>query len=236
MNANFRWKRRQLALMGAAAAVVGGFGCATLTVSDRAGRTYSVKEGEVLLNDTIVALGKPDAALAQQICNANAVAFFGKAHTYLLVEGGQALLEFSKRLDSDKLSLVPDSKTLFMKDQTVWGSVQFIYQGDAASPLSDGEKSQLKALGFTPMEGNAMRRHVSIKGAVYPAMKLQGAGPTPLHHQRALVLRAPPTTESKPNLSKYAVLPVALAVDVVTAPVQLLGLGVLLLSMPKHLH
>jgi hypothetical protein len=227
---------RRFGLLAAAAAMIGGIGCATMLTASEPGSRTTTKAGAVVLKDAIQALGKPDAEMIKQIGNPGAVAFFGVTHTYLLIEGGPVLMDYAKRLDSSKVTLVPDSQSLYVRDSTVWGDLHFTYAAATGQTLSDDEKATMRALHFALMPNGSYRSVVSVKGAVYPAVDLKDKGLTQLHHSRDLVFRAPPITETTPNLGKYALLPVAIVVDVVTAPIQILGFGVFLLSARGNIH
>jgi len=230
--------RRHAVVLGLSAAVVGGFGCATaVAVSNSSNRgsslTTNFVEGTVVLTDDIVAFGRPDAAMAQSMGKADTVAFLGRTNTYLLVEGGDALLSMTK-LDPARLTLTQDNHRLFIKDKTIWGTLEFSYASDAAT-VTEEEKVFFQTLRFDRSSPKTMTRNVDIKGAVYPAIKLQGAAFTEMQKARKLSFRAPSTieTKSKPDVGKFARLPAAIVVDVATAPLQLLGAGVLLLSLGR---
>lgn len=227
---NQHFTRRHAVVLGLAAAVVGGLGCATAVVSRGASTTRAV-EGAVVLTDDIVAFGRPDEAMAKSMGKADAVAFLGTANTYLLVEGGDALLSMTK-LNAARLTLTPDNHRLFINDKTIWGTLEFNYASDA-SAVTEEEKAMFKALRFYRNSPKSVSRSVNIKGAVYPAIKLQGAAFTEMQKARKLNFRAPSTTETKPDVGKLALLPAAIVVDVVTAPLQLLGGGLLLLSLGR---
>lgn len=224
---------RRFALFGLAAALVGGLGCATAITGSSLTKT-TWKEGDVVLNETILALGKPDDNFAKQIANPNAVAFLGKNNTYLLVEGGDRLMTFAQQLDSNRVSLVADSKALYLRDKAVWGTLRFTYSAPAGEALTVEEKKNLAKLNFTTQSSGMYATSVQVKGAVYPAVSIASSGLAQLHQSRELVFHAPPTTETTPNLGNIALLPVAVVVDVVTAPLQLLGFGVLAVSLGKH--
>ncbi len=227
MNPNYH--RRATALGVSLLALVGGGGCATaLTMSGSKGTTIT-KPGDLVLDDTIVALGRPDAAFAKQINNPRAIAFFGKANTYLLVTGGERLLGFAQDLDSKKIALIKDSGMLFLKDKTVWGSLKFTY---TAPSISADEEARLRKAGFTKTaNADVYAATVYIQGAVYPAMSLGSQTSGSLHQARELSFRSAPTTETKPDLSKIITLPLAVVVDIVTAPLQLLGFLVFMVGM-----
>lgn len=224
---------RRMTLLSLATALIGGLGCATAITGSNLSKT-TWKEGDVVLNETILALGKPDENFAKQIANPNAVAFLGKNNTYLLVEGGARLMAFAQQLDSKRLSLVADSKALYLRDKAVWGTLRFTYSAPVGEVLTVEEKQTLAKLNFTAQSSGMYATSVSVKGAVYPAVSLASSGLAQLHQSRDLVFHAPPTTETTPNLGSIALLPVAIVVDVVTAPLQFLGFGVLAISLGRH--
>jgi hypothetical protein len=223
-----QFTRRHAVVLGLGAAVVGGVGCATAVVSSGSNSTTKTVEGAVVLSDNIVAFGRPDEAMAKAIGKTDAVAFLGTTNTYLLLEGGDALLSMAQ-LDPARLALATDNHRLFLKDKTVWGTLEFSYASDAAT-ATDEEKATFKTLRFIRNTPKTVRRTVNIKGAVYPAIPLQGGAFTEMQKARKLDFRAPPTTVTKPDVGKMAMLPGAIVLDVLTAPLQLLGVGVVLLS------
>lgn len=229
-----RTMTRRYAVVGALmAAVVGGVGCATSFVASRPSKTVSV-EGDVALTDEIVAFGRPNEAMTKAMKRANVMAFLGKNNTYLLVEGGDTLLGMTK-LDPARLTLTPDSHELFISNKSIWGFLQFSYAADAAS-LSESEGAALTALNFVREAPGTLTLRVAIKGAVYPAIPLQGAGFTEMQNARKLSFRAPSSVQTRPDLAKIALLPASIVLDVVTAPLQLLGVAVLMLSAGgKHI-
>ena len=233
MNKVFRFGRRITAL-AVAAALIGGMGCATIMDLDQPNSNIIHKEGDVLLTDSIIALGTPDAALAQSINNPHAVAFLGKAQTYLLVEGGEQILKFAHQLDGNKLTLTADSHSLYLRDKTVWGNLRFRYDPNG-QVLTEDQETVMRNLGFRKM-GDAYIATVEVKGAVYPALDLQSKGFQALTKPRDLVFRSPPTEEKTPNIAKFALLPVAIGVDIVTAPLQLLGATVVLIVFTHQDH
>jgi hypothetical protein len=210
---------------------MGSFGCATTMLASSSRSTTRVIEGAVALTDDIVAFGQPDAAMAKSMGRSDVVAFLGTTNTYLLVEGGPALLAMT-RLDPARLALKVDSKRLFINDKTIWGQLEFEYASEEAWETAD-ERAAFKALGFERSSPQGVTRRCEIKGAVYPPLKVQGTGFKPMQTARKLAFRAPPTTETKPDVGKLVLLPVTILVDVVTAPLQLLGGAVMLLTLSR---
>lgn len=208
---------RRLALVATALALVGGLGCATVGLTSLATRKGAPIDGDVVMKDSIIAFGIPSPELSKAI-NRPAMAFIGQAHTYLLVKGGDELQSIAKTLSAEKLQVTEDSKSLYLKDGLTWGSLEVAYQ----DPAPD-ETAKLRDLGFKPSQANLYRKTIEVEGKVYPALSLQSGSPHLLVKPRTLAFRAPPKDGGHPDLGYLALLPAALAVDIVTAPILLIG-------------
>lgn len=115
-------QRRKWMLLGAAAAVVGGWGCATY-------RDVSPPYlGEPVLADQIVAWGVPNQSLSEKLGSNAVVALQGKRNTYWLVQGGDSLLWWAKRYPNS-WRLGQDSKSLYFTGDQVWGKVVSVHNG-----------------------------------------------------------------------------------------------------------
>jgi hypothetical protein len=227
-NQNSQLTRRQSSLIIASVAMIGGFGCATMVTSSGGFSSTKVKEGEIVFTDTILALGRPDASMTAAVDNPNVVAFLGRSHTYFLGKGGEKLMSLAQQLDHDQLVLEPDNHKLYVRGQTIWGSLHLTYTlkfGLQATEVQQ-ERGRLLKLGFFPGGNGTYASDIAIEGVVRPAVKLPDSITT-LRRTPDLVFRAPPTTETTPNVGKLAMLPLAIIVDIVTAPIQLLGLLVI---------
>lgn len=223
---------RRAALVAAGAALIGGLGCATVSTLSRGDKVIR-KAGPVVLQDTLLAIARPDAKLAAQLSNPDALAFVGKQHTYLLTTGGQRLLALAKQLDPTRLQLAPDQDSLYLRDGVVWGHVALSYT--PAEP--DREAAQLATLNFerpAQASGAWQLRH-PVQGKALPPVPPAGLTNTQtFQRERALTFHAPPTEERTPDLGKYALLPLSVAVDVITAPLQLLGVAILALVVASN--
>lgn len=218
---------RRLALVAVSAALVGGFGCATtMLVSSSTAKGPDV-EGAVAWKDTIVALGRPGPELAAKLNNPTAMAFIGTEHTYLLVKGGDKFAEIAKALDSSRVELTEDNHRLLVDGEATWGTVSVKYRAGADGMFSADEGRQLQALGFVQRGQKMYVADVAVEGKVYPPVHLDPAALQKLNQTRSLVFHQPPKSGGHPHLVNLVALPATLVVDVVTAPLQLLGLAVL---------
>ena len=228
---NWSLRERLVVALVMCCGLIGGFGCATMLTLSQPSENSTTKAGGPALRDTIMALGIPDAKMAEHMHDAQAVAFLGKQKTYLLVSGGDLILGMSRSLDPDKLSVKADNPELKMRDNEVWGEITFTYDWDGQGPNAAVLQQTLERLGFMRYTKDQYIAYIQVKGAVYPALDLQYPGFQALKHPRDLVFYAPDVTETTPNLQKFALLPVAIAVDVVTSPIQL---GVLVIGLASQ--
>lgn len=231
-------RRRQLTLAVGATALVGGLGCATyLTAQMPNTHIKKVTEGEVVLTDTILGLGKLNPELAASVRNPDAVAFLGKAHSYFLAEGGRQLLNMAQQLDNDRLSIESDVQhRLLLRDQTVWGFVVLRYEAlpaGAPAPRIEQERTLLRKLGFLPAGQGHYRAQVSVRGVMRPPLPLPATMPA-LRRTPEIVFRAPPTVERTPNVDKFILLPLAVTVDILAAPLYVAGLLVFGIGALAH--
>lgn len=220
-------------------------GCFTMVNSEGGYSSKSHRESQAILNDTVLALGKPDASASNMLGNANAFALFGKSNTYVLTTGGDALQQIAlafaqnKDLNAERLSIVNENKSLYLDKDTAWGTVQFAYRPmskDEATQAS--EEKSLRNLGFKADEAGVFNVFVRVEAAVKPALDLSAVRLPAFQKNRDLVFYEPSsaTLVNKPKLGKILLTPLALAADVVTAPLQLIGFGVLLYAFRDGMH
>lgn len=220
-------------------------GCFTMVNSEGGFSSESHRESKAILTDTVLALGKPDASASKVLGDANAFALFGKSHTYVLTTGGDALQQIAlafaqnKRLSAERLSIVNDNKSLYFDKDTAWGTVQFAYRPDASdTAVRVAEEKSLRELGFKVNEDGVFNVFVSVEAAVKPALDLSKVQLPAFQKNRDLVFYEPSsaTLVHKPKLGKILLTPLALAADVATAPLQLIGFGVLLYAFRDGGH
>lgn len=93
--------------------------------------------------------------------------------------------------------------------------------------FSAGEIEALAELRFHSAPDGSQRANITVKGALHPALAVPPQAQA-LRHSRELVFHAPPVTEKRPAVGNALAVPLAVALDVVTAPLQLLGFAVVL--------
>ncbi len=214
-----------------AAGVVGGLGCATAMVASSGNSNAPAHFNTPILTDTVFAVARPDAELAKTLGNSDAIAFLGKQNTYLLLEGGNKLMRIATELDGNRLTLVDMPRQLFLKDKTAWGRLSLNYTVEQGTSAGTAEIEKLQALGFTAGRNGSYRLEVKVKAALYPPVKVNDDQLQQFKRRRELKFFNPPDSSPPPDLDKLLVLPLAIAVDAATMPVQLFGLGVIVLGL-----
>jgi hypothetical protein len=180
----------------------------------------------LLLSDTVLALGKLDAAASKAIGQKDALVMIGKQKTYVFVKGGDKLAAITQafatnaQLNAAQLSLTNHSKTLFLDSETAWGNVEFTYVS------TQTEAALLLAMGFKQKQDTATYViSIPVEAAVKPAIDLSQVKLPTFQKNRELTFYEPDAKArtTRPNLGTIVLAPFALALDVVITPVAMLG-------------
>lgn len=210
--------------------IAGSMGCATMytasTISSK-GRTHDIP----VLTDEIVAIGRPDPVLVRELGQKNVVAFLGMKNTYMLFKGGEELEQIAQGgLEGNRITLdTTHAQHLYLKDKQVWGDLLLTYSG--TGKMSPQEQEELARLSFSPRTDgqNIFERSVSIEGVLYPAIKLS-ARQDALRIRRSFTLYSTQNTQPSTHYAAVALLPLAVAADIVLTPVYL-GLGIIAITV-----
>jgi hypothetical protein len=223
-----RMKELAVLLVLAASASV-YMGCATMIMTELAPENKARMSKKRVLTDTIVALGKPDAASAKALGREDCIAFIGKAHTYMLHEGGQALWEISQlKLDGKRMTTDgATSESMFMVASQVWGTLTVTYDG--GTTLLPEEAAELTKGGFVAdsrFGGRRYRRTITISGRVLPAINSSTVQMPKLQNSHRIAFYA--TEQHPPNplvpIAQVAFVVVGVAADVVLLPVYIIAI------------
>lgn len=206
----------------------------------------------LLFSDEIVAVGRPDADLAKKLGHEHVVAFLGRKHTYLLHKGGEEL-EHIAQLDVDpqNISLMGSHITrLNYADDAVWGTVYLSHRvkyertiGSPNAAIPDEEKRELQEL---EKAGFAVEydRQYGRPNWYFKAVEVEGGAQEPIRFSREQldILTKRRTvnfytpSESDSNVARKIkgalLMPGALLVDIVFAPMVVLGFYGVALSAP----
>ena len=216
-------------VLGFVSLIAGSLGCATMAATSAVSRNDSDFYSKPALSDEIIAIGKPDEALAKKIGQEHVVAFLGIKNTYMLYKGGEELEQIAqlklegKRLDIDAAR----SHKLYLKDKQVWGELMLTYGG--GNVVSAAEQAELEKAGFTPIKGaknNLYQKKIDIEGVISQAIKLSEAQMAQLITRREFNLYNP--RDVKPPL-----LP-RIAHDIIAIPVVAVGVAVDIVLMPVY--
>ncbi len=211
--------------------IAGSLGCATMMAVDSTrGNNYIPKP---VLQDEIVAIGQPDETLAKKLGQPDVIAFLGRKNTYMLYKGGKELEAISKlELNGRHMSI--DSNTnhnLYLKDNKLWGRLSLTY--GRGSKVSAEEETILAQANFTRIgKTSVYEKFINIEGLVYPPLPLSDAQMSKLATYRKLSLYDPTDKSPPTSLAQVILVPLAVAVDVVLAPVYLFAGVVMLVALP----
>ena len=215
--------------------VVGGLGCATMGLLTKETPKTKAYFNTPILEDSVFALGRPDASLTKELGHEGAVVFLGKKHTYFLIEGGQELYRVAgSGLDGTRLSLVCPACSLFLDGKTIWGKLKLCYQpGHNAEQGADEEIRKLLSLGFTSGKTGVYELPVSVKGVLGPVAKVNTELPKGFTKSRDIAFYPSPSSMPPPDMGKILLLPLAVAIDVpCVAAGAAVGAGLVAAAVP----
>lgn len=200
--------------------------CASLSLENKYPSYEYRTDYKILQEDRIIGLGKIKAEDKQ----ASSTLLIGENYNYLLSDGGDDVLKIMQNLPVQERAIrntLPLELDVY-NDNVFYGHIHF-YHPVPMSQLSAAKKQQLRALGFMeePVSDQSgvkeifLARNIAIKGTVYQAkpqqdnLSLTSSVPIVLREARLT------TQENKANVMKKRVLmPVALAFDIVSLPIQ----------------
>ncbi len=218
--------------------IAGSMGCATTMALDAA-KTRGKVSTQLAFSDDIVAIGQPDAALAKKLGQKQAIAVLGVKHTYLLFKGGTELQSLTQSgLNAKYLTIYASHlPQLYVKDKRLWGRLRINYI--SPHPVSDAQLTLLKKSGFSlstqkPKASTSNPQHymryIQIKGVLHPPLALPPQY-TALSIRRSINFYTSQQIPEHLNLGAVALVPLAMAVDVLLSPVYL---GAILVSLTSR--
>ena len=200
-------------------------GCATYMASQSTETTTKITK-TLAYEDAILGMGQ----LTRENISAdarNCLALIGEKQTYLLTEGADEIKAIVKNLDGRLIGVNQDQPKINMlvqqdssEIQSVRGDVTITYN-KAADRLTEQERKTLTELKSTLAEDKqSYWRSLHIQGVVYPPVKNLAAIASQFKQTRPVQFYK---TEYKQNHNPLRVilLPLGVAFDVVTAPIQI---------------
>lgn len=209
-------------------------GCATSSLLDDSPSTQTHNQKTTLIDDRVVAFGSP---AANSGIAAGSVVIVGEKQSYVLTDGGAKLVNLLTTLEPKNITV--DNAMEFysandgkfsgtmklsyarLKDEVKRNDLQFFLQNGAKECTSDSDAR---------MNAQRFCFDVPLKGAVYPQVSnfdLVRSQFRPLTRPYSVSIytntQSTTTTGGRSGAEKLVLLPFALAFDVVTLPIQVLG-------------
>ena len=200
-------------------------GCATYMASQSTETTTKITK-TLAYEDAILGMGQPTGENISAEAR-NFLALIGEKQTYLLTEGADEIKAIVKNLDGRLIGVNQDQPKINMlvqqdssEIQSVRGDVTITYN-KAADRLTEKERKTLTELKFTLAEDKqSYWRSLHIQGVVYPPVKNLAAIASQFKQTRPVQFYK---TEYKQNHTplRAILLPLGVAFDVITAPIQI---------------
>ena len=200
-------------------------GCATYMASQSTETTTKITK-TLAYEDAILGMGQPTGENISAEAR-NFLALIGEKQSYLLTDGADEIKAIVKNLDGRLIGVNQDQPKINMlvqqdssEIQSVRGDVTITYN-KAADRLTEQERKTLTELKFTLAEDKqSYWRSLHIQGVVYPPVKNLAAIASQFKQTRPVQFYK---TEYKQNHNplRAILLPLGVAFDVVTAPIQI---------------
>ena len=200
-------------------------GCATYMASQSTETTTKITK-TLAYEDAILGMGQPTGENISAEAR-NFLALIGEKQTYLLTEGADEIKAIVKNLDGRLIGVNQDQPKINMlvqqdssEIQSVRGDVTITYN-KATDRLTEQERKTLTELKFILSEDKqSYWRSLHIQGVVYPPVKNLAAIASQFKQTRPVQFYK---TEYKQNHNplRAILLPLGVAFDVITAPIQI---------------
>ncbi len=200
-------------------------GCATMRVNELTETTTEMSQ-KLVYTDSILGMGQPTGEGISDEAR-NFLALIGQKQTYLLTEGADEIKTIVKNLDGRLIGVNQDQETIQMsihqdspEIRSVSGAIQITYN-KPSSQLTETERKTLGQLRFkVSADGSSYQVPLHIQGIVYPPAKNLQAIQSQFKQVRQVAFYQ---TEYKQNHNplRAVLLPLGVAFDVITAPIQI---------------
>lgn len=201
-------------------------GCFSMHVSDMQDTQWEF-HGLPFKEDDIVAIGQ----IADNQSEPNrkvSVALIGKNGTYLVEEGSEELLKIAKTPGAAVVIVKQSPQSLFASGTKFWGKVELTTPRSLS--IDEALRAKLEAVGFTRSSADKnphYERSVTLSGTIAPPIDITPPTDTVLSTPRKIHFYRPKNEPAPHNYKKSLLFPFAVVGDVVTAPIQILGLTTL---------
>ncbi|TCM69959.1 hypothetical protein EC844_102232 [Acinetobacter calcoaceticus] len=228
------FKRMKSPLLLCGLASLGLTGCATSTLMNKDTGSYTTTAKVNLVEDTVVAFGKP--AHAQPNLPSDSVVIAGQKNSYILTQGGSQFVHLITKLDPKNIQINKDLSFNSPKnDGNFYGNLPLTYvklqqdisKADLEFFIQNGAE---ECTSSSDKRMNAQRFCFDIKlsGVVYPVANnvnsLQSTMKSLSKPYSVSIYTTQSETHSKATaksgLQKLVLFPFAVAIDVITLPFQ----------------
>ena len=200
-------------------------GCATYMASQSTETTTKITK-TLAYEDAILGMGQPTGENISAEAR-NFLALIGEKQTYLLTEGADEIKAIVKNLDGRLIGVNQDQPKINMlvqqdssEIQSVRGDVTITYN-KAADRLTEQERKTLTELKFILSEDKqSYWRSLHIQGVVYPLVINLAAIASQFKQTRPVQFYKTEYNQNH-NPLRVILLPLGVAFDVVTAPIQI---------------
>lgn len=209
-------------------------GCATHELMNKGGSsTYTEKQRQVLVEDSVLAFARPATPLAN--VPSNSIVIVGNKNSYVLTSGADEFMALIGKLDARYITLTKGLDFYSANDGHFSGTLSFKYR-KLADDVSKAEKDyflQHKVRDCTSHDDKNLQAQsfcfdIPLEGVVYPAVTNPNSvqklsKPYPISIYTTTEVTKTRHESGKSVAQKLILLPFALAFDVATLPFQALN-------------
>ena len=205
-------------------------GCATKTLMTKDNKTYTRSNKVTLVEDQVVAFGKPAQTL--NTLPANSLVIAGQKNSYILTQGGTQFVSLITKLDPKNIQMTKELSFYSEKnDGHFTGTLPLSYvklkedisKKDLEFFIENGAK-ECSTYSDERMKAQRFCFDIALAGVVYPAANnLASLKALSKPYQVSIYTYQEESYKSKSGLNpfeKLVLLPFAVAIDVVSLPFQ----------------
>ena len=205
-------------------------GCATKTLMTKDNKTYTRSNKVTLVEDQVVAFGKPAQVLST--LPANSLVIAGQKNSYILTQGGTQFVSLITKLDPKNIQMTKELSFYSEKnDGHFTGTLPLSYvklkedisKKDLEFFIENGAK-ECSTYSDERMKAQRFCFDIALAGVVYPAANnLASLKALSKPYQVSIYTYQEESYKSKSGLNpfeKLVLLPFAVAIDVVSLPFQ----------------
>lgn len=209
-------------------------GCATHELlRDHTPKTYTKTTKQTLVEDRVLAFGKPVAILPET--NQDSIVIIGEKNSYVLTQGSKEFTTLINYLDPDYIKLTQKLEFFSANNDGRFGGTLGLKYSQLKENIGKKDREfflknnadECTSYDEGKMDVQSFCFDVDISGVVYPAVNMPSNMKRLSKHYPVSIYTQTTTTVANPEAGKDAgrklvLLPFAVAFDVVTLPIQAL--------------